>query len=227
MRFVVMFLAVVLVVLIGALAYLVLQSCGVRVPFTAWAVSVCDTVEDRTQRDMLAAIDLQNSDLAQQIKHLERKLGTLHCKAEAPLPPLPDLKKPMPPSGLTEDAFDDNDIAVMQGCWELSSNYDVREINTGEITRFRYWQICFDANGNGHEEMRATNGVTCKGPLKGQLNDETLTMREPGKLQCSNDSSIFRRDITCRLNGKGGANCETLQPEINGRGAATLRRAGR
>lgn len=231
MRFAVMFLAVLLVALIGASAYLVLQSCGVRLPFTTTVLSVCESDADRAQRDALAAVDLQNNDLTQRIKQLERELGTLQCKADPPPPPPPPTppppKKTKTPSGLAPDAFDQNDISVMEGCWELSSNYDVREINTGEITRFRYWQICFDANGNGREVMRATNGVTCEGSLKGRLRSKKLTMREPGNLQCSNNSSIFRRDITCRLNANGQANCDTYQPEINGRGAATLRRARR
>lgn len=232
MRLAVMFLAGLLVVLIGASAYLLLQSCGLRLPFTQIILSVCETEDDRILRDELAMLDRQNADLTQQINQLERTLGTAQCKADPPLPPPPPpppppKPKPSTPSGLAPDAFDKNDISVMEGCWELSSNYDVREINTGEITRFRYWQICFDKNGNGREVMRATNGVTCEGSLKGSLRSRKLTMREPGNLQCSNQSSIFRRDITCSLSSNGQANCDTYQPQINGRGAATLRRARR
>ncbi|PJE36262.1 hypothetical protein CVM52_12840 [Pseudooceanicola lipolyticus] len=115
----------------------------------------------------------------------------------------------------------------MEGCWQLSSDYDVRDIRSSRVTRFRYWQICFDANGNGREEMRATDGTRCRGSLSGRLSNGRLTMREPGNLQCDNGSEIFRRDITCALDARGNANCDTYQPEINGRGSAVLRRAGR
>ncbi|MBO9453536.1 hypothetical protein J7426_24975, partial [Tropicibacter sp. R16_0] len=143
-------------------------------------------------------------------------------------PPPPPPPKPKTPSGLAPDAFDDNDISVMEGCWQLSSDYAVREINTGAITRFRYWRICFDKNGNGTEVMRSTNGVRCQGSLTGRMpGNGRLTMREPGNLQCDNNSSIFRRDITCRLDNRGNANCSTYQPETNGRSNATLRRARR
>ena len=103
----------------------------------------------------------------------------------------------------------------------------VVNIRTGAITSFRYWQICFDRNGKGREVMRATNGITCEGPLSGQLRGGRLTMREPGNLQCSDGFEIFQRDITCSLDARGVANCDTYQRQGNGRGKATLRRAGR
>ena len=61
----------------------------------------------------------------------------------------------------------------------------------------------------------------------GQLRGGRLTMREPGNLQCSDGFEIFQRDITCSLDARGVANCDTYQRQGNGRGKATLRRAGR
>lgn len=114
----------------------------------------------------------------------------------------------------------------MEGCWQLSSDYAVQEINTGEITRFKYWKICFDSDGNGTQTMRSTNGAICKGRLTGRMpGNGKLTMREPGNLQCDNGSSIYRRNITCTLDNKGNAQCDTYQPETKGSSAATLRRA--
>lgn len=227
MRFAVILLAALLVVLIGVSAYLLLQSCGVRIPFTGFVVTVCETDEAAQVRRDLAAIDRRNHDLELRVLYLEDELGGLICKADPPPPPPPPPKKKSP-SGLAPDAFDDKDISVMEGCWQLSSNYAVREINTGEITRFKYWRICFDKNGNGTEIMRSTNGVRCEGRLKGKMpGNGKLTMREPGNLQCDNQSSIFRRDITCSLDTKGKAQCDTYQPETKGHSAATLRRARR
>lgn len=234
MRLAVTLLAIALVAVIGASVYLLLQSCGLRLPFSGTFISFCETEEKLRVRSDLALADRANEDLAIRIGALERKLGGLVCKAESPEPPTPPPPPPKPPakpatpSGLAPDAFDKNDISVMEGCWQLSSNYAVRDINTGQITRFKYWRICFDKNGNGTEIMRSTNGVRCEGQLSGRMRGNgILTMREPGNLQCSDGSSIFRRDVNCKLDARGNANCDTHQPETNGRGAATLRRAGR
>ncbi len=235
MRFAITLLAFVLVLVTGLSTYLLLQSCGLRLPFTGKIISFCETDADRRLRAELALTDRSNADLAVQVGVLEQRLGGLVCKADPPPPPPPPPPpkpkppaKPKTPSGLDPNAFDNKDISVMEGCWQLSSDYAVRDINTGRITRFKYWRICFDKNGNGTEIMRSTDGVRCEGRLKGRMpGGGRLTMREPGNLQCDNGSSIFRRDVTCKLDSRGNANCDTFQPETKGRGAATLRRAGR
>ncbi|MEY8827760.1 hypothetical protein AB9K34_04990 [Sedimentitalea sp. XS_ASV28] len=236
MRLAVILMAVALVAAIGASTYLLLQSCGLKLPFTDRTISYCDSADRLRARRDLALVDRSNADLAIRVNALERELGLLVCKAEPPDPPPPPPPPPPPkppakpetPSGLAPDAFDGKDISVMEGCWQLSSNYAVRDINTGRITRFKYWRICFDKNGNGTEIMRSTDGVKCEGRLTGRMRGNgTLTMREPANLRCGNGSSIFRRDVTCKLDSRGNANCDTYQPETNGRGAATLRRAGR
>lgn len=115
----------------------------------------------------------------------------------------------------------------MEGCWELVSRYDVRDHRTGRITSFRNWRICLDANGNGTETMRSVDGVQCRGPVSASFaRDGGFVVREPANLPCNNGSIIFRRVITCRLDQAGRANCDSYQPETNGRDAATLRRAG-
>jgi len=54
MRFAVILLATLLVVLIGISAYLLLQSCGVRIPFTGIVLSVCETEDAALIRRELA-----------------------------------------------------------------------------------------------------------------------------------------------------------------------------
>lgn len=228
MRTAIALLAVLLVLMIGASAWLLLSACGVRLPLIGTVVSFCEADAGQTRAE-LAAADRDTANLRARIAGLERDLARLECRANPPPPPEP-VRPAMPqtPSGLAPDAFDETDISVMQGCWELSSDYAVREITTGEITRFRYWSICFGKDGNGTETMRSTNGVVCTGRLTGRMpGNGKLTMREPGNLQCDNQSSIFRRDITCTLDARGTAQCDTYQPETRGRSAATLRRAGR
>ncbi len=236
MRIVLTLLTLLLVVAVGVSAALLLRSCGLRLPFTQTVIGACEEPALVALRADLALVDQANADLAGQVGALEQRLAGLVCEADPPAlppppPPPPPPKppaKPKTPSGLSPNAFDGRDMAVMEGCWQLSSDYAVRDINTGRITRFKYWRICFDKNGNGTEQMRATNGARCNGRLTGRMpGNGTLTMREPRNLQCDNGTSIFRRDVTCRLNARGTANCDTYQPETRGRGAATLRRARR
>lgn len=234
MRLMIAALAVILVLLVGASAYLLLQSCGVRLPVLGTVLSVCETAEEAKLQDELAAADRDNRDLLLRIGALERDLAQLQCKADPPPPPPPPPPKPKPkpkpktPSGLDPDAFDRNDISVMKGCWQLSSNYSTVNIRTRKVTHYNYWRICFDQNGNGTEEMRATNGVRCKGSLQGRMpGNGTLKIREPGNLQCDNGAMIFRRDIDCRLDNAGRAHCDVRQPSKGTHDRATLRRVGR
>ncbi len=235
MRLAVIILALLLIGATAVSAYLLLHSCGLKVPFTQKVISFCETDAELRLRDELAAVNQANDELAGQVGAVERDLAGLICKADPPPPPPPppppkpkDPPKPKTASGLAPNAFDGKNISVMEGCWQLSSDYAVRDIRSGRITRFKYWRICFDKNGNGTETMRSTNGVRCNGRLKGRMpGNGTLKMREPGNLRCGDGSSIFRRDVTCKLDKRGNAYCDTFQPETNGRGAATLRRARR
>ncbi len=234
MRFAVFLFGLLLVLTVGASAWLALQSCGLRLPFATAALDWCEAPPDRTVLRQLARAEAQTQALRARIAAQEKALALKQCQAVAPEPPPPPPPPPKPaappptPSGLDPEAFDKGDISVMEGCWLLSSDYAARDIDTGAITRFNYWRICFDGKGRGTEEMRATNGTSCKGRISGRIpGNGRLTMREPGNLRCDNGMYVFRRDITCSLDARGLAQCDTYQPETDGRGSATLRRARR
>ena len=225
--------AILLALLVGGAAYLLVEACALRLPLSGRVVTFCPVEQADTSEAALRRQIAENRAIEADIAGLERDLAGQVCRAAPPPPPEPPPRPPErpkvteTPSGLAPDAFEDDDISVMEGCWELSSRYDVRHIRTGDIISFRDWAICFDGQGNGRETMRATNGLTCEGELYGRIDGGKLSMREPGNLQCANGFEIFRRDITCTLNAAGVANCSTYQPEIDGRGRATLKRAGR
>ena len=229
MRVAVGALAVVLALVAGASVYLLVEACGLRLPFSNRIISLCPRDQVDAEKRAIEVQVAQNRTLEADIAALERDLASQVCEAVPPPEPepAPPPKVTETPSGLAPDAFDEDDISVMEGCWELSSQYDVHHIRTGEIISFRDWRICFDGQGNGRETMRATNGLTCEGVLSGDIGEGRLSMREPGNLICANGFEIFRRDITCALDAQGVANCSTYQPEIDGRGQATLRRAKR
>lgn len=232
MRAAIIGLAALLVLVVVVSSYLLLQSCGMRIPFSQKYISICETEQAKLRRTRLTVLELDNAGLSMEIRALERQLAGKQCIAEPPPPPPPPPPKPKKSpsaktqSGLKPDAFDKGDISVMKGCWQLVSVYKTSNIRTGRLTTFKDWRVCFDGNGNGRQTMRATNGVTCDGTMRGRIdNRKRLVMRESGNLMCSNGSYIYRRNITCNLDSAGRANCVSLQPEVGGRGTATLRRS--
>ena len=228
-------LAVLLMLVIAYSSYLLLQSCGLRLPFSETVISICEPAESRLRRDRTADLGIETASLVSEVQALERQLAGLQCVAEPPPPPPPPpppkpkpAKKPAAKtdSGLKPGAFDNRDISVMKGCWRLVSEYQTSNIRTRKLTTFRQWNVCFDDKGNGRQTMRATNGVKCDGTLKGRIDGrKRLVMRERKNLRCSNGSYIYRRDITCTLDSAGRANCVSVQPEVGGRGTAILRRS--
>ncbi|AVO37013.2 hypothetical protein [Pukyongiella litopenaei] len=82
-------LALLLIGIVGASAFLLLQSCGLRLPFTDRVLSVCETAEDLKTRDDLAAALDDSRALEDRIAWLERRLATVPCKATPPDPPPP------------------------------------------------------------------------------------------------------------------------------------------
>lgn len=138
----------------------------------------------------------------------------------------PELIDPIP--DLTAEDFDRGAISVLEGCWELDSEYRTTEIETGRETLYNRWSLCFDAQGQGVERMRSTGGDTCVGPVQGRFSESRLYIIEPANLPCSNGFEIFRRELDCSLDPMGRANCSVSQPDRgNNTSTARLRRAAR
>jgi hypothetical protein len=241
-------LGLALVATVAAAALTLLPACAVRLPWRA----VVDTCPPRPGPGaaVLAAeaAEAERLALTREVQALERAIASIRCAVVAPVPepapeplpePVPEPRQaevapappptPAPPrteSGIDRERFENRDLAAMEGCWELVTRYDVRDRRTGRVTSFRNWRICLDANGRGSETMRSVNGVQCRGPVTASFGrDGGFVIREPANLPCNNGTEIYRRVITCRLDRAGRANCDSFQPEINGRGAATLRRS--
>jgi len=243
LRVLVPVLSLLLLAGIAASAYLLLQSCGLRLPFTAITLSVCPIPEDPELTGRLVAVDRDNTDLTRRISALEQELSRRQCVAvlppvvqpawpHTPTPPPPAkppprvVAAPRTPSGIDRKAFERRDITAMDGCWELDSELKTQDVVTGEITNFNRWDVCFNARGQGHERLRATNGVTCQGPVEGSFNRAgALIINEPGDVRCTNSMRIYRRRLTCTLDNAGHANCDGYQPAHNNHSSSRLRRA--
>lgn len=206
-------------------AYLVLQSCGVRLPLFNYVVSVCATDAAVADGRRLETLDGDNLDLARQISRLERELALRQCTAQ--LPP-EDLPPAFEPDGMDPEAFAEQDISLLEGCWVLDSAYSTVNRQTGRTTNYNEWTICFDANGAGRETMRATDGATCEGPLQGEFNSQgALMIVEPQNLGCSNGTFIYRREMACSVDAVGNATCDGTQPEYSGNTTSSTTRLRR
>ena len=76
--------------------------------------------------------------------------------------------------------------------------------------------------------MRAENGGTCSGSVRGSFNaDGSLSIEEPGNLQCSDGEFIYRLSSRCQLKGDGTAACVVTQPEVGKSATINFRRAVR
>lgn len=118
---------------------------------------------------------------------------------------------------------------MIDGCWALDSDYTTYDRETGARTDYSEWEICFQGDGPGRERMtgRHQSGqtITCAGALSRSFSrDGKLVIEEPGNLQCSNGSYIFRRVITCTVDEAGRADCNTAQPERGTNSDVRLRR---
>ena len=225
-----LFLGLLLLAGSGFAAALLIPACGVGAGFRPAWLNFCVADDVRDARLATLSIEDSNFDLVREIAQLEREVAAIQCTAQNadPEPPSPIETPPVastPPS-IDADAWRRRDLAVLQGCWELDSEYRVQHVRTGALTHFTEWSMCFTTDGQGREEMLATNGVTCNGEVTGQFDGAgRLLISEPGNLACSDNSFIYQRSLSCALDDTGRASCSVTQPEIGRNSQVQLRRS--
>lgn len=219
------------VVVAGAL---LIPACGLRTPALVSWLGVCPAPETLARQDRLAIAAAEADQLQREIAFLERELAAIPCTAIHPVEDVPDPDPPAEQARIPEPTepeidsrkWERRDIGVLNGCWELDSNYSARHIRTGEVTHFNQWTMCFDTDGSGTEEMRATNGTRCQGNVGAEFDGGgSLVISEPGNLACDDRTFIYRRVTSCRLNARGVARCQVNQPELGRTSSVRLRRS--
>ena len=149
-------------------------------------------------------------------------------------PPLPDLaadrpedgteppdstverpdETPLPPDGadlpIDESGFDDRDLAALEGCWNLASDYRITNPDTGEVAATDAWQMCFDDQGRGTQTLDFENGTRCEGRVQAQFEpDGSLRVIDLGNVPCDNGLAIVQRVIDCSRQADGSVDCTT------------------
>ncbi|MDB4111186.1 hypothetical protein N9571_01315 [Yoonia sp.] len=213
----------IVLVLLGALIFssarLVLPACGLVANWFGWTADYCP--RQRVQFDTGTTAETERSaELLALIRQLERELADQECAviyddqaALAPDSEGPDFAENSPDQIL----FEGQDIAVLEGCWQLEQSLTFENRTTREETVFNDWQMCFDENGQGQQTMTsADGGITCTDDVPGQFDGSgALVISETENLQCSDGSYIYRRDINCTVDDEGFLSCRARQPELN------------
>ena len=204
-----------LLLVVGAAGVLVLQACAVDLsPFYRYAN--CHPPSELVAEERLAALDEEQAILISRVYALERELAAQQCVATGP-----DPKRPLIERGWANGA-----LPNLYGCWDVSLDYQTRDVDTDAVLGYSEWQICFDAKGNGQEIMRDLDGIVCKGPVSARFEDAGLALLEPDNLACGDGGYIHRREIRCLLAEGGVAGCSTLQPETGGAADVVISRRG-
>ncbi|WP_431282628.1 hypothetical protein ACQW02_25020 [Humitalea sp. 24SJ18S-53] len=143
----------------------------------------------------------------------------------APPPPRPTPPPPPPPrTDLPADRWNRGDVALLEGCWNLASDYRTRDVRTGRINTVRAWRVCFDRAGQGRQTLTFDNGAVCEGPARGSFEGRNLLIDDVSDLQCNDQSYIFRRISRCERANDTRAECETTQPGQGTRSRVTFQR---
>ena len=205
--------------LVLSLARLLLPACGVSSPLPDW-LRFCPAARTAVDPGTLDALEDQRRQLERRIAVLTRQLYDLQCE---PAPEQQEAADPVDP-----ERWRARDLGLLDGCWELDSDYATEDRTTGETTSYTEWSVCFtpDGNGAGRQVMRSADGATCTGDVTGSFAaNGRLVIAEPGDLPCSDGYTIFRRETTCALTSAGLLDCESVQPEHGGRGDVQMRPA--
>jgi hypothetical protein len=136
------------------------------------------------------------------------------------------LPTPVQAADLPQERWQQRDLSLLEGCWNLDSDYATRDRRTGVTTRVRSWQMCFDRNGRGRQTLVYENGVRCEAPAIGRFAGEAIIVDDTQDVRCGDNSFIYQRRMTCRRASDSRAECEAehTDPRITGRSSIVLRR---
>lgn len=212
-----------LVALTVTLAALLLPACGLLRSIAPTWIDWCPVNTAAEAELQLAALGSRQADLRARIAEHERALALRQCDVQ-----VPKVAETPIPEDIDREAWASRDIGLLEGCWELESRFSTRNQQTGVTSQYGVWEMCFDANGLGREEMRSDSGSVCSGPVQGSFDSAgRLQIIEPADLPCSDGGFIFRLESQCELNDDGTARCVVSQPEPGGSTTVEFRRAAR
>lgn len=170
-------------------------------------------------------VTLQQEHLRQQAleDHLDRLRLRLVDAPHCPPPPEADVAEPEPNPAtepdLAEEAWDDRNLEMLEGCWQRISNLMIDDVDTGQVHAVRDWQMCFHADGSGEQRLEFDNGAVCSGPIDAVfLPDGRLQIRDLEDVPCDDGRGIYAHIAECTRLPDGTAECVARQPRIGREG---------
>ncbi len=201
-----------------ASAIALLTACGVKLPFGLGEIGICSVDRLTTERQLTIAFERQEA-LRRRVTDLEAALGAQDCDgvADAPAPSAP---------GIDVEAWEDRDLALLDGCWMLDSDYRLEDADSGTISKVDAWEMCFDSDGAGNQTLTFDGGTQC---ISNQVTaafdaEGNLVMSDNTNVACDDNSYIYERTMTCVLDADGSAACVSSQEETGSRTRVRLHR---
>jgi hypothetical protein len=184
--------------LLVAIGLLLVRACALSLPIFG-EISFCAgsaiaaQMPDRTQdlRNLLADLQLQLAKReAACIASLPRP------EPQPPAPPPPQIATappapPPPPPPLPADKWNNKDLSVLTGCWQLGreTTASLRSSGKQELCKVSAGKICFESNGTGSRELTQTCPSIGRAECKAQITasfgaDGNVHTRQPA-VQCT------------------------------------------
>lgn len=229
----------------GAVGWLALGACGIAWRDGRPLLDFCPApAADPPPSSALLAEE-------QRSRELERRLADLRlaliAAPDCPAPPQPEIAvaaldepppepdpdppfalpqhRPEPPPDISAEDWEEQDLALLEGCWRLISDQTLEDVNTGREQPMLDWRICFDAGGNGNQIVNAASLGRCQGPVHATFHsDGNLAIDSPGRIPCG-AGFIHQIFQDCERRDDGTARCVGRQPETSRYGiVSTFRR---
>jgi hypothetical protein len=221
-----------------------LGACGVRLPGSGRSlVLFCPAVTRVRAPDAAAAESVRQRVLEEVVRRLELALlqrpacpalPVREAGAEPPAamaPPAPAVPRvetaavPTPAEDLPADKWERGEVSLLEGCWELETDYRIRWPGMGRVTNVTNWTMCFDAQGQGNQTLLLSDGRRCGSAISGGFTAQgRLRLQDAGNVPCGPDSFIHERRIDCERVDAARAQCTTSQAASGGHANASFRR---
>ena len=195
--------------LVVAIAMIVTPACLVIFNLN-FGLGSCDDTETslESRQSKLSEINLMED----RINELEKELLSIDCPSEK-VSALPDpLSKP---DAINIEDWKQKKISTLKNCWELvGDQYETQAADDPEdITVYHNWNLCFDDKGNGNQTL-ISNSNTCESAILAEFSDDgSLKILDQDNVNCSDDTYIYRREMSCTLDDSGRARCSSYQPD--------------
>jgi hypothetical protein len=111
-----------------------------------------------------------------------------------------------PAQTLPERQWDENDLALLSGCWHLTTDLTLHNQNGGEAAPVANWVICFDQAGHGTQNLTFQDGTGCKGPVQAAFTAQhQLALQEPAP--CTGKTPLLLGQWSCTRSSDNAASC--------------------